>query len=474
MGGTWNTIQGNRLVGNLYLAQDGYLYGTTHRNSQCPIPNPEFGSIIRINPNTNAYSVSYLAPCLGTNGYQFDNHFVTYDDKLYSVTKFGGAYSDGVIYSFDPATNTYTNEHDFEGGIMGTQPSTMVKMSNGKFYGTSNGGTPETYFPNGCGMLYEFDPATGQFTKKLDFTYGTGWYMNVGPFPFSLIDGTNGKLYGITANGIFEYNPDLNATTAKGRLPIDMGWYAAGTPSLTAICRKPSYTLVTDTSITVCAGTDIALDLQSDNTTSYTWTQNGTPDVLQTTGILTLSNSTTGNNGTWICEMMNACGTTMSPAVEINVDAAVTAEITSIDSELHATTAATYQWLDCDNAYAPISGETGPVFTPVNNGNYAVLLTSGVCVDTSDCFAVTGLGFYQADAPTDFSVFPNPATNTIQFTPKDATAIESVTIIDATGQIVLQGKTTVLDVSALSPGSYFVVVKSASATWQGKFVKENP
>lgn len=52
-----------------------------------------------------------------------------------------------------------------------------------------------------------------------------------------------------------------------------------------------------------------------------------------------------------------------------------------------------YQWLDCDNNYAIINGETNQSYTPAVTGNYAVEVTMNGCADTSACFFVdyTGL-----------------------------------------------------------------------------------
>ena len=48
----------------------------------------------------------------------------------------------------------------------------------------------------------------------------------------------------------------------------------------------------------------------------------------------------------------------------------------------------THQWLDCDNNYAAIPGETSQNFTPSTNGNYALELTQDGCSDTSECYSI--------------------------------------------------------------------------------------
>jgi hypothetical protein len=471
-GGSSNSTIGNRLEGTLFFAPNGYLYGTTYGNSQCPVPNPNFGSIVKIDPVTNAFSISYLCPCTGNNGFQFDNQYTTYNNKLYSVAKFGGANgNNGVIYSFDPATNTYTNKYSFLGGLTGLRPSTMVEAANGKFYGTADGGTPEQGFSIGCGILYEFNPATDQFTKKLEFTYGNGSYLNVGALPFSLINGNNGKLYGATTNGIFEYNPTLNATTAKGRFPINMGWYSPATPALTSVCRKPSFSLVNDTSFTACSGNALAFAINSDNTESYVWTQNGNTISSQTTATLSLNNLTASNTGTWLCTMTNACGSATSPNVKVlvNTNAAV---VTQQGSVLQANTASTYQWVDCDNGNAPISGETNQVFTPTSSGNYAVITTSSSCQNISPCYAYMTSGFVNINQETkEVSVFPNPVTNELNLSVTGDLVVKAVTVMSTTGQVVLRGKSKTLDVAVLKPGTYFVLIETTGGNWNSKFVK---
>lgn len=55
-------------------------------------------------------------------------------------------------------------------------------------------------------------------------------------------------------------------------------------------------------------------------------------------------------------------------------------------------TGATYQWLDCDNNYAIINGETNQSYTPAVTGNYAVEVNLNGCIDTSTCYLVDYTG----------------------------------------------------------------------------------
>lgn len=73
---------------------------------------------------------------------------------------------------------------------------------------------------------------------------------------------------------------------------------------------------------------------------------------------------------------------------------------------LEASTAVTqnYQWVDCNNNFTPIVGETSSSFYPFFNGNYAVIVTGSGCSDTSICFAYTACDGFGGD----FTVSQDP------------------------------------------------------------------
>ena len=73
---------------------------------------------------------------------------------------------------------------------------------------------------------------------------------------------------------------------------------------------------------------------------------------------------------------------------------------------------ASYQWLDCNNAYAEISAQTSQIFTPVSDGNYAVEVTENGCTDTSSCFTIAGIGWNE-NSQSGFSVYPNPTSGNV-------------------------------------------------------------
>lgn len=77
-------------------------------------------------------------------------------------------------------------------------------------------------------------------------------------------------------------------------------------------------------------------------------------------------------------------------------------------------TSANYQWIDCNNSFAIISGETNQTFIPGASGSYAVIVTNGSCVDTSSCYSITSVGINTlSQEEIDFTIYPNPSTGTI-------------------------------------------------------------
>ena len=123
---------------------------------------------------------------LGTNG------------KIYAVASSGGVYNNGTLIECDPAANkgTITKKIDFNRTVNGARPEfAPVEADNGKLYGTTKeGGT------GNVGIIYEYEPSTGTFTKKFDFA------LYDGANPNGLVKASNNKLYGLTEyGGTFNY-----------------------------------------------------------------------------------------------------------------------------------------------------------------------------------------------------------------------------------------------------------------------------
>lgn len=106
------------------------------------------------------------------------------------------------------------------------------------------------------------------------------------------------------------------------------------------------------------------------------------------------------------------------------------------DTTLQANVAgAQYQWLDCDNSYAILSGETNQTFNATVNGNYAVQVTDNGCVDTSACLQVTTIGIVESEI-FGLRVSPNPTDGEIDISLGSSYDKVSLIIYDGAGRIV--------------------------------------
>jgi PKD repeat protein len=95
-------------------------------------------------------------------------------------------------------------------------------------------------------------------------------------------------------------------------------------------------------------------------------------------------------------------------------------------------TADAYQWLDCDNSYAPIGGATLQSYTATSNGNYAVIVTQGSCSDTSACVQIVAVGIATENL-SGIALYPNPSDGRFTLV-LDANA--NIEIFNAIGDLI--------------------------------------
>jgi hypothetical protein len=163
---------------------------------------------------------------------------------------------------------------------------------------------------------------------------------------------------------------------------------------------------------------------------------------------------------TWTYDDGN--GNTSTQTQNIVLGNTVNVNVTQAGSLLTASaTGATYQWLDCSNGNALVSGETNQAFTPIITGNYAVEVTENGCVDTSACFLVDYTGLNNL-LSASVLVYPNPS-NDGNFHIKLDGIISSVVIYDMLGRTIevpFNAAHGTLDASLLEAGEYFISIQS--------------
>ena len=158
--------------------------------------------------------------------------------------------------------------------------------------------------------------------------------------------------------------------------------------------------------------------------------------------------------------------------LEIGVGTAPSATVLSTSNSLQAAESGmSYQWMDCVSGN-PIAGAVSQQFTPVSEGQYAVVVSDAGCSTTSDCIdftaGTTGLAGINGHS---VRIYPNPATDRL-FIETDE-LISTIRITDHKGVTVLNDYTTAtVDLSTLTSGIYFLEISNQKGeTFISKVVK---
>jgi hypothetical protein len=134
------------------------------------------------------------------------------------------------------------------------------------------------------------------------------------------------------------------------------------------------------------------------------------------------------------------------------------------------------QWLDCNNNFAPLPGETNTYLHPTQNGSYAALVSHVGCTDsdTSECLVISVIGIAETDLPP-LILFPNPlkAGQELQLT--GVLTDESFAILGIDGRVIRtvlaapSGENTVIPVGTLAPGNYWLTGTSMTGSYLYRF-----
>jgi uncharacterized repeat protein (TIGR03803 family) len=169
------------------------------------------GTIFAINPDGSNFT-TYYSFASPTGAFPSTNLVKANNNKFYGVTHYEGPNFFGVIYSYDPFTNTYVDILDFDGINGGGPDCKLLLATDGNLYGTTNVGGSA-----GSGVLFRLNPNTNAYTILKDFNNVTV----EGGFPIgSLVQATNGLIYGTGNSGginsdgtIFSYNISTSTFT---------------------------------------------------------------------------------------------------------------------------------------------------------------------------------------------------------------------------------------------------------------------
>ncbi len=131
---------------------------------------------------------------------------------------------------------------------------------------------------------------------------------------------------------------------------------------------------------------------------------------------------------------INGCDSIIT--LNLTINNANTAVIQTGNVLTSSASGATYQWLDCNNNFAIIPGETNAVFNTTMNGDYAVQVTQNGCTDTSACYNVNTFGM-DASGEMVWNIYPNPTDDIIHIQTNYSESIENIRLVNIYGEILL-------------------------------------
>jgi hypothetical protein len=354
---------------------------------------------------------------------------------IYS-TYIGGSGNDyGIGIAIDGSGNAY---------ITGETNSTDYDITPGAFQ-TTNGGLCDVFVTKlnstGTGLIYS------TYIGGSNDDYGNA----------IAIDGSdNAYVTGSTKSTDYDITPGAFQTTSEGYQDVFVTKICPGTiPSQPGTISGPT---------TVCQGSSQTYGVAAvPGATSYMWTlPSGWTGSSSTNSIPAAAGA---NGGNITVTANNACGSSAAQTLAVTVTPLPDVTVGNNANTLTANQAgAAYQWIDCDNNNAPISGATGQSFTPTKSGSYAVVVTLNGCSDTSACqtVAYTGVDTHALSEQV-FSIYPNPSHGNFTIQSTKGGVFE---LMDVTGKVINTYTITNTQQSIhenLPAGMYFVREKESGS-----------
>jgi len=393
------SMGGTSIEKGISIATDnmGNVYSTGRFNSNTADFNPGSG----VSNLTSAGNFDIFIQKLNPNG-----GFVW-------VRRAGGTADDsGISITIDGSNNVYTTGFfgdtvDFDPGVgvtdlagIGVFDIYIQKLdANGNFvWAKSMGGTniDEGYSitTDDQGNVY----STGIFRGTVDFDPGSGVTNLTAGFYDAYIQKLNGNGNFIWAESIGGGDLDESySITTDGTGNVYTTGYFENTADFDPGPGVANLTSAGNSDIYVHKLSQCVPNTGAETVTScdsFIWQANG---------------NSYNSTGTYTATLTNSGG--CDSVVTLNLTINSVSDLTTSTSELTIAannTNATYQWLDCNDNFTPISGETGQTFTASGNGDYAVQLTENGCVDTTSCVSITTVGIDENTFGDEFLVYPNP------------------------------------------------------------------
>lgn len=308
--------------------------------------------------------------------------------------------------------------------------------------------TYDQYDPYPNGSVYDMQTSTYNISS-FDLSFNT--YVSCAKF-----DSVAHPTCGAAADGTIDVEVTGSAnytySWSNGSTSQDLSGLSAGTYTLTLTSDQGCN--ITDSVTLVDPYSDIVTTLETQTNNECFGDENGSIEVSVSggepgpgytfqwdNGAGTSATAIDLAAGTYTLVVTDSVSCTDTVSYEITepnqIDLSTTVNAVTIEANLSG---ATYQWLDCDDNYAEIAGATDSVFVASENGNYAVLITSDGCSDTSACVNIASVGILEIGEEISFNLYPNPTNQSITIDFGSNVQDASLRVTDLKGQTILQTK----------------------------------
>jgi hypothetical protein len=211
------------------------------------------------------------------------------------------------------------------------------------------------------------------------------------------------------------------------------------------------------------------LNVTINNSSSYNYNITACNDYYFDGSVLTKS-------GVYKKYLMNAVGCDSIIKLNLNI-VKLDTSITQFKTGLKATqTGQQYQWVQC-NPFAIISGETNYFFKPQKSGEYAVIIYSSQCVDTSACHYFDVDTTHNEELDNELYIYPNPSNGQFNLLYEKGFNNANIRLIQLNGEILsefknINGTHFSFDISMLAKGLYIIQCIDDKEVFLRKIIKD--
>ena len=381
-------------------------------------------------------------------------------------TTWGWGYNNGnplgqnsnPTYVMTPTQRSY-NANSILRTSAGAKHSFDVKTSNlivfwgSNVYNTSGGTTCA-----GCPEYYVSDIDCGDNTTAIIKTDGTLWYSGVKLGYDSTIVQYANSFTQLGLDADFEHVSVGNQSGAVIKNDGSMwtwGWNYWGQLGIGVTSQQSSSLTLVPISCPYCI-TATGIDAQN-VCDSLNWIDGNTYYTSNNAATYTIQNGSA--NGCDSLVTLDLTVNNLNTSTSVNGNTIASNQI-----------GATYKWLDCNNNFAVIPNETSQVYIATMNGNYAVEINGGGCIDTSTCVNITTV----EDAENTFynlSIYPNPTNGFVTINLNNFKGKISYTLTSVNGILVkhadnINSNSFKINLENESKGIYFLkVISSNKINW---------